>query len=112
MTSVVSGSLLGGRVLAAGLVDILENLFSTAYGLIVMGMIILAIVFAAMTWVRTRSLVPVLGALLLGGLVVIMVSRFEWLANRIGEDVDELDKNPVGTEVDKLERPTERESNE
>jgi hypothetical protein len=78
----------GSLMISAGLVDILENMFVSAKGLIVMAMILVAMVFVIMTWMRTRSLVPTLGALLLGAFVVMGVYNFGFFSDRITEDID------------------------
>lgn len=92
MTSEATSSATGdGAVLAAGLVDMLEGMFNDAQWLILLGVILVGMAFVIMTWMRTRSLVPTLGALLLGALVAYGVSSFDWFAERIGDDVERYD---------------------
>lgn len=82
-----------GTVLAAGLVDILKEMFEEARILVVMAMVLMGIVFVIMTWTRTRSLMPTLGAMLLGLLVVWGVTNYVWLADRAGETVEDTNNN-------------------
>lgn len=87
-----------------GLVSMLENMFDAAQGLIILGLILVGMVFVIMTWMRTRSLVPTLGALVLGAAVVWGVSSFSWFANRIGSDVQQFNENESNVS-DGLDRP-------
>lgn len=96
----------GGGVLAAGLVDILHNMFEAARGLIVLAVILMGMVFVIMTWSRTRSLMPTIGALIVGALVVWGVSSFEWFANRAGEDIEGFDED-AGEPDTGISRPGE-----
>lgn len=88
-----------------GLVNILENMFETAQGLIILGIILVAMTFCIMTWMRTRSLVPTLGALLLGAMVVWGVASFDWFANRIGSDVQQFDDDESDLGDGPIDRP-------
>lgn len=95
----MSSDLVGGEgILAAGLVDILQNMFDTAKGLVILAVIVIGMVFVIMTWMRTRSLVPTLGALLLGAMVVWGVSAFDWFANRVGTDINEFNQDSDATD--------------
>jgi len=71
------------------MVDILNGFLSDALALVKLGMALMAIVFVLMTWVRTRSLVPTLGALLLGAVVIYGVNNYDFLSQQVKEDVDE-----------------------
>lgn len=70
------------------MVDILDGFLSDAIGLVKVGMALMAIVFVLMTWVRTRSLVPTLGALLLGAVVIYGVNNYDFLSQQVKEDVE------------------------
>ncbi len=71
------------------MVDILEGFLEDATTLITVGISLMAIVFVMMTWVRTRSLVPTLGALLLGAVVIYGVNNYDFLSQQVKEDVEE-----------------------
>lgn len=71
------------------MVDILNGFLSDALALVKLGMALMAIVFVLMTWVRTRSLVPTLGALLLGAVVIYGVNNYDFLSQQVKEDVEE-----------------------
>ena len=49
---------------------------------------VVAIWFVAWTWFRTKALVPTLGALLLGAVVIFGVTQFTFLSNQVQQDVD------------------------
>jgi fatty acid desaturase len=49
---------------------------------------VVAIWFVAWTWFRTKALVPTLGALLLGAIVIFGVTQFTFLSNQVQQDVD------------------------
>jgi hypothetical protein len=50
---------------------------------------VIAIFIVAATWLRTRSLAPTLGTLLLGCVVIYGVSNFDILSDDVRKDVDE-----------------------
>jgi hypothetical protein len=74
------------------MVDILDGFLKDAKYLITFGIGIMAIVFVMMTWIRTRSLAPTLGALLLGAVVIYGVTNFDFLSTQVQEDVNEHSK--------------------
>ena len=51
-------------------------------------------VFVVATWVRTKSMVPTLGAILLGAVVIWGVNNFDMLENQVNEDASRQTKNP------------------
>ena len=53
------------------------------------GIELLAIVFVGMTWIRTSSLAPTIGAVVLGAVVVWGVNNMPILTREISEDVTE-----------------------
>jgi hypothetical protein len=71
------------------MVDILNGFLTDATNLVKVDMTLMAIVFVGMTWVRTRSLAPTLGALLLGAVVVYGVNNYSFLSQQVKEDVED-----------------------
>ncbi|MFP3899525.1 MAG: hypothetical protein ACLFXM_01640 [Acidimicrobiia bacterium] len=69
------------------MVDILNGFLADATDLIKVAVTLMAIVFVLMTWARTRSLAPTLGALLLGAVVIYGVNNYEFLSEQIRDDV-------------------------
>jgi hypothetical protein len=68
-------------------VEILRNFLGDFTGLVKLGITLLALVFVATTWVRTKSLAPTLGALVLGAVVIWGVNSMPTLQQNIQEDV-------------------------
>jgi hypothetical protein len=68
--------------------DLLQGFMSDARVLLLTAVGLMAIAFVIMTWVRTRSLVPTLGALLLGAVVIAGVNRYSSLQKLAEEDID------------------------
>ena len=56
---------------------------------------VIAIFIVAATWLRTRSLAPTVGTLLLGAIVIYGVSNFEKLSDDVQKDVDKQRTTPV-----------------
>lgn len=85
--------------------NLLHGLIGDARAILVSFMILVAIFFVIATWVTTRALVPVIGALLFGALVVFGVANSTFLANRAGEDVNRNRSNTgqVGSDVTVLQ---------
>lgn len=69
------------------MVDILNGFLADATDLITLAVTLMAIVFVLMTWARTRSLAPTLGALLLGAVVIYGVNNYDFLSEQIRDDV-------------------------
>jgi hypothetical protein len=67
-------------------VDVLTDLLNDAKGLVLLAITLAAIWFTAWTWVRTRSIVPTLSALLLGALVLWGVNNYTGLREQVDED--------------------------
>jgi hypothetical protein len=57
---------------------------------------VVAIWFVAWTWFRSKALVPTLGALLLGAIVIFGVTKMSTLTDRIQEDVDRYSQDGGG----------------
>ena len=70
------------------MLEIINNFIESFQVLVVAGILLLAIVFVGMTWIRTRSLAPTLGAVLLGAVVVWGVNNIDVLENKVNEDVN------------------------
>lgn len=66
----------------------LEGLMGDAKSLLIGALILMAIAFVIMTWARTRSLVPTLGALLLGAFIIAGVNNYTTIQNAVDEDID------------------------
>jgi O-antigen ligase len=71
--------------------DIVENLLGRVETLLVAAVVIMAIWFVVWTWVRTRSLVPVISALLVGAVIIWGVTNYTDLQDYVDDDVEELD---------------------
>jgi hypothetical protein len=69
------------------MVDVLDGVIGDAEYLLTAGMTAMAIWFVMWTWVRTRSLMPVLGAVVLGAVVLWGVNNIGTIEQRVGEDV-------------------------
>jgi hypothetical protein len=67
---------------------IINNFITSFQFLVAAGILLLAIVFVGMTWIRTRSLAPTLGAVLLGAVVVWGVNHIDVLEEKVNEDVN------------------------
>jgi len=68
--------------------DLLDGIITDATAVLLSAIALMAIAFVIMTWIRTRSLVPTLGSLLLGAVVLAGVSRYATLKNVAEEDID------------------------
>lgn len=73
------------------MLEIMNNLLSRVEFLMITAVVVMAIWFVVWTWVRTRSLVPVISALLLGAVIIWGVTNYTKLETYIGEDVNDLD---------------------
>ena len=71
---------------------ILDGFVTDAQNLVIGGMMVVAIAFVGMTWMRTKALAPTLGSLLLGAVVLYGVSNFDDLATIVQKDVDAKNK--------------------
>lgn len=69
------------------MVQIIDNFLKDFTGLVQLGIGLLALVFVATTWVRTKSLAPTLGALVLGAVVIWGVNSMPVLQRNINEDI-------------------------
>jgi hypothetical protein len=83
---------LPGVVLVAdgGIKGLLNGLLGDAKQLLVAGTGVMAIWFVIWSWIRTRSIVPTLGALLMGAVVLWGVNNVDSgnnLKSKVGEDI-------------------------
>ncbi|MFS8483423.1 MAG: hypothetical protein FWJ94_16110 [Acidimicrobiia bacterium] len=74
------------------MIDIVDNLIGEAENLLIGAVAVMAIWFVVWTWVRTRSLVPVISALLVGALITWGVSNYADLEGYVEDDVEQLDE--------------------
>lgn len=79
--------------------DILEGLVERSEALVISVMVVMTIVFVAMTWVRTRSFLHTLGAILGGSIILFGISNMRDLADLFGDDVEKQGRRE-GIEVD------------
>lgn len=69
--------------------EIIEGFINSFTNLVQLGITLLALVFVGMTWARTRSLAPTIGALVLGAVVIWGVYNMSFLQTQVGEDIQE-----------------------
>lgn len=69
--------------------DIFDGVIADAKQLLTAAVAVMAIWFVIWTWVRTRSVVPVVGAVLLGAVVSFGVAKMSDLQDAVNEDVTE-----------------------
>jgi hypothetical protein len=83
-------------VLAAdgGIKGLLNGLLGDARQILVTVTGVMAVWFVIWSWIRTRSIVPTLGALLLGAAVLWGVTNVGTLKNKVNEDIS---RNEGGT---------------
>lgn len=75
----------------AGMFDVFDNALKESKELLQASVGVIAIWFVVWTWVRTRSVVPVVGAVLLGAVVLFGVSQMDGkLKEEVNEDVTEF----------------------
>jgi hypothetical protein len=69
------------------MIDVLDGVLGDAQRLMTAAVTVVAIWFVIWTWVRTRSLVPTLGALVLGAVVIFGVQEFDFIKDQVDEDI-------------------------
>jgi hypothetical protein len=67
--------------------NLLNGVMADAKEVLLGAIIIMAIAFVIMTWIRTRSLVPTLGSLLLGAVVIAGVNNYGDLKDVAEKDI-------------------------
>jgi hypothetical protein len=73
-----------------GMFDVFDGALEDAKELLTASVGVIAIWFVVWTWVRTRSIVPVVGAVLLGAVVLFGVSQMDGtLKTEVQEDVND-----------------------
>jgi hypothetical protein len=89
--------------------NLLNGLMQDARTLLLGAIILMAMAFVIMTWARSRSLVPTLGAVLLGAAVVASVASFARIRSEVEDDIQrytETDNEPLdggGTNAEPLD---------
>ncbi len=71
------------------MIEILRSLLEDVESIVLALVTVMAILFVVMTWVNTKSLVPVLGAVLLGAVVIYGVQNYDFLQTQVREDFEE-----------------------
>ncbi|HEU0170109.1 MAG TPA: hypothetical protein VFR26_01625 [Acidimicrobiales bacterium] len=71
------------------MIEILNGLLTDVQSLVLALVTLMAIAFVVMTWVSTKSLVPVLGAVLLGAIVIYGVQNYDFLEQKVEEDFEQ-----------------------
>jgi hypothetical protein len=78
-------------------VDLLEDMLSDARVLLIAAIVVVAIWSIATTWMRTRAVVPTIGAVLLSAIVVWGAAKLDTtLKDRVNEDVDRYQREEPG----------------
>jgi hypothetical protein len=75
------------------MVKILDSMMKDAERLLVAVIGVMAVWFVIWTWVRTRSIVPVLGSLLVGAVVIWGVYNMGDLSKKVKSDVGQYQSN-------------------
>lgn len=70
------------------MIDLLNDLIGRVEGLVIGGISLMALVMIGVTWAKTRSFVPVVGAVIFAALVIWGVHNVDFLQERIGEDIE------------------------
>jgi len=73
--------------------DLLQGFMNDARVLLIGAVIIMATAFVIMTWARTRSLVPTLGAVLLGIIVIAGVTSYSTIQEAVEDDIERHSEN-------------------
>ena len=71
------------------MIDLLADKIADLESLVRAAITLMALGFVGVVWARTKSFVPVVGALLLGALVVWGINNVDFLERKIGEEFDE-----------------------
>lgn len=67
--------------------NLLQGFINDGKEIMIGVVVLMAIAFVIMTWNRTRSAVPTLGAILLGGVIIWGVSSYTVLKKTVSDDV-------------------------
>lgn len=82
------------------MIQTLNNLIAQAEVLVTAVIAVMALVFVAVTWARTRSAVPTVGALLLGAVVVWGVHNVAFLEQQVDTDIRDAQVGALGPVAD------------
>jgi hypothetical protein len=69
-------------------VNLLNGIMQDVRTLILGAIILMAMVFVIMTWARTRSLVPTIGAVVLGAVVIAAVASYTTFRTGVQQDIN------------------------
>ena len=69
------------------MVNLLNGIMQDVRTLVLGAIILMAMVFVIMTWARTRSLVPTLGAVILGAVVIAGVASYTTFKAGVQKDI-------------------------
>jgi len=75
------------------MVEILDNMMKDAERLLVAVVAVMAVWFVVWTWIRTRSIVPVLGSLVVSAIVLWGVYNMSDLRGYVEDDVNDYSTN-------------------
>lgn len=86
-------------ILGAGLIDVLNSKVGELENVVQAGLVLLAIIFIGYTWVKSKALVPTLGAIVMAAIVIFAVSDSgrDTLGRLIGDEVNEAPESTTGT---------------
>lgn len=74
--------------------DVIDSLLVDARTVLVSIVFLVGIAFVISTWVRTKSVVPTLGAVLVTVVVFWGVSNVNWLQDQVQEDIEQREADP------------------
>jgi hypothetical protein len=74
--------------------DVIDSLLVDARTVLVSIVFLVGIAFVISTWVRTKSVVPTLGAVLVTVVVVWGVTNVNWLQDQVQEDIEQRESDP------------------
>jgi hypothetical protein len=75
-------------------IDLLSDKIADVEAVVRAAITLMALIFVGMVWAKTKSFVPVVGALLLGALVIWGVNNVDFLEQKVGEEFDEGSLGP------------------
>jgi len=76
-------------------IDLVNNLIAEAQDMLTAAVVLVAIGMIIATWARTRAIVPTIGAIVFGAVVVWAVFNIDFLQEQVGEDIVEESGQPA-----------------
>jgi hypothetical protein len=67
--------------------NLIDGMMNDAMSLLIGALILMAVAFVIMTWGRTKSVMPTIGALLVGAFIITMVTRYKIIQDEVDEDL-------------------------